>query len=171
MYGFDARYHKGKGMIERDKLIIRERELKRVSKMVGRNMALATGRPFLAVKYTLGNLIEYFDPGASVFMGDANVHPQIAHDFEKYHKPSGYSLIRAMQLFASDMLLYVGDSEEDRMMVKNAKSSGGEAFLFAGIYGTAADEDEQVKYLKSREADIILRSVNELSSLLEMKRD
>ncbi len=171
MYGFGARYHAGKGMIERDKVIIRERVLKRLAKVLGRSMALATGRPFLATKYSLGGLIDYFDPGASVFMGEADVHPQIAHDYEKYQKPSGYSLIRAMQSFACDTLLYVGDSEEDRMMVENAKSSGEEAFLFAGIYGTAVDEEEQVNYLKSKKADLILRSVNEIPRVLEMARD
>ncbi len=170
MYGFGPRYYQGRGMIDREKITIHRGELRRLAKMLGRNMAIVTGRPFMSVRYSLEDLLDYFDPGASVFIGDADVHPEIASDYERYLKPSGFSLVRAMRLFSSDTLLYVGDSEEDRMMVEDAKKSGG-SILFAGIYGTVTDEREQVKYLKTKDADLILRSANDIPRLLEMARD
>ena len=44
MYGFVPRYYNGRGMIEREKVIIREGQLKRLARMMGRSMALARTR-------------------------------------------------------------------------------------------------------------------------------
>ncbi|MDA4114274.1 MAG: hypothetical protein OK474_09530, partial [Thaumarchaeota archaeon] len=48
-----------------------------------------------AVKHTLGSLLSYFERDASVYIGDAEIYPELASEMAKYRKPSGASLVLA----------------------------------------------------------------------------
>ncbi len=170
MYGFPPRYYNGRGMIQTEKLLINRRVLERVKKVLGGGrMAISTGRPFLAARYSLRHLMRYFNRRASTYIGDADVKPELADEYEKYRKPRGGSLLRAKEAFTSDGLLYVGDSAEDQMMVKNANGETGD-ILFGAISGTASDRDGQIKYFKQNGADLVMRSVGQVPLVLEAFR-
>ena len=170
IYGVDPETGYKIGLIDKERVIVTRETLKRVSDFVGdKRLAIATGRPFIAVERTLGKLLDYFERDASVYIGDGDIYPQTAAMLSKFRKPSGESLLLAKKEFSSQALLYVGDSAEDRIMVRNAGPGGG--FLFAGIYGGSADEGEQISYFSSNGSEVIVKNVNQISSVLEMSRD
>jgi phosphoglycolate phosphatase-like HAD superfamily hydrolase len=134
------------------------------NKLLGRGrLALATGRPYLAAKYVLRQMMNHFDRDASVFIGDMDVNPELALKLAEYRKPSGRSLIHARHVLASNLLLYVGDSGEDVKMFEDAKRSN-EPVLFAGIYG--ADCDRRPKFFVGRDVDLILPTARRIPALL-----
>lgn len=170
MYGFPARYYLGKGMIERERVLISREILEKLKEVLGgKKIAMATGRPFVATKYSLRHLMTYFDRRASTYIGDADVYAALAAEYEKYRKPRGASLIRAREEFAPKGMLYVGDSVEDQMMVEDAKRKY-DGILFAAISGTAPNEEEQVRYFTERGADVVMRSVGQVPLVLEAFR-
>ncbi|MBI2648129.1 MAG: hypothetical protein HYW93_00535 [Thaumarchaeota archaeon] len=170
MYGFPAHYYLGEGMIERERVLISREILEKLKGILGgKKIAMSTGRPFVATKYSLRHLMTYFDRRASTYIGDADVYTELAAAYEKYRKPRGESLIRAMDEFATDGMLYVGDSAEDQMMVEDAKRKH-DGILFAAVSGTGANEDEQIRYFTRRGADLVMRSVNQVPLVLEALR-
>lgn len=170
MYGFPARYYLGKGMIERERVLISREILEKLKEVLGgKKIAMATGRPFVATKYSLRHLMTYFDRRASTYIGDADVYTELAAEYEKYRKPRGESLIRAREEFATKGMLYVGDSVEDQMMVEDAKRKY-DGILFAAVSGTAPNEEEQVRYFTERGADVVMRSVEQVPLVLEAFR-
>lgn len=170
MHGFPARYSLGKGMIERERVLISREILEKLKEVLGgKKIAMSTGRPFVATKYSLRNLMTYFDRRASTYIGDADVYTELAAEYEKYRKPRGESLIRAREEFATKGMLYVGDSVEDQMMVEDAKRKY-DGILFAAVSGTAPNEEEQVRYFTERGADVVMRSVEQVPLVLEAFR-
>jgi phosphoglycolate phosphatase-like HAD superfamily hydrolase len=166
-YGEEPRYFRGEGLIERERVLVSRQDLERISSVLGgRRMAISTGRPFVATKHSLQNLTTYFDREASTYIGDADTHPELASELAKYRKPSGASLIRAVERFSSNAVLYVGDSTEDIMMAADAKRSF-EKILFAGVYGTASDEKGQMEYFVEEGADITVKTVEQIPEILE----
>jgi phosphoglycolate phosphatase-like HAD superfamily hydrolase len=164
MYKIRPRYYRGRGLIENEKLLFGRRDLDATNKLLGRGrLALATGRPYLAAKYVLRQMMNHFDRDASVFIGDMDVNPELALKLAEYRKPSGRSLIHARHVLASNLLLYVGDSGEDVKMFEDAKRSN-EPVLFAGIYG--ADCDRRPKFFVGRDVDLILPTARRIPALL-----
>ena len=163
MYGLEPRYHRGKGFIERDRVIIRKSDLDSLSEEVDGRLAVATGRPKLAAEYSLGKLISYFRLGASVFIGDGDIRP--TPEAESFKKPSGKSLLWAKEKFGSKRLLYIGDSAEDLQMVTNARRST-DGFVFAGIYASSYEPAEQVSFFKREGAELILPSVRSMAMVM-----
>jgi phosphoglycolate phosphatase-like HAD superfamily hydrolase len=170
VYGFEPAKWYEKGLIERETLFVDREDILRFRRFAGgRRLAIATGRPFVAVRKTLGGLLRYFDTGASVFIGDIDVHPDLAPELEKFRKPSGESLVRAHQKLSPKMMLYVGDSAEDRLMVDDVRRLYGNT-LFAGVYGTSFDDGAQVSYFKGTGSDLLVRTLDQMPQLLEMIR-
>lgn len=170
VYGFEPAKWYQRGLIERETLFVDGDELTRLRRITGgRRMAIATGRPYVAVRHTLGGLLRYFDREASVFIGDVDLHPELAPELEKYRKPSGASLVRAHQKLSPKMMLYVGDSAEDRLMVDDARRRYGNT-LFAGVYGTSFDDAAQMSYFRRSGSDLVVKSVEQVPQLLEMVR-
>lgn len=171
IYGFQARYHLEEGMIERERLLITREILEKLKVLLrGKKIAMATGRPFEATKYSLNHLMVYFDRKASTYIGDADIYPELALEYEKYRKPRGESLNRAKKQFDADRVLYVGDSTEDQMMVENANRDNA-GILFAAVSETALSEEEQASYFKKRGADMVLKSVRQVPLALEAFRN
>ena len=132
-------------------------------------MAMATGRPFVAVKHTLGRLLRFFERGASVYIGDGDIYPVLEPELAAFRKPSGASLVRAHERLGAEVMLYIGDSAEDRLMVDDARRRYPNT-LFAGICGSSFDEEAQVRYFARTGSDILVRSVDQVPEVLEMIR-
>lgn len=171
IYGAWPKGGPSRGLIDLERLIVTRESLDAVARTLGKKrIAMATGRPFVAVEYTMGRLLKYFDRKASVYIGDGDISPELAPSLAKYKKPSGKSLMLARKELQSEVMLYVGDSAEDRLMVKNAGAPPG-AILFAGIYGTSFNDKEQISYFTATESDIVAKDVNQVVKVLEMVKN
>jgi phosphoglycolate phosphatase-like HAD superfamily hydrolase len=171
VYGVRPAVWYDEGLIDRETLFITREDLIRFRKIVGgkKTMAIATGRPFVAVRHTLGSLLSYFERDASVYIGDGEIYPELASEMAKYRKPSGASLVRAHKKLSANVMLYIGDSAEDRLMVDDARRRYAD-ILFAGIYGSSFDEGAQISYFTGTDSDMLVRSVNQVPAALEMMR-
>lgn len=170
IYGAEPKTAQKRGLIDSEKVIVSKETLGKLVDMLGAGrMAMATGRPSIAVQHTIGNLLGYFEQDASVYIGDGDIDPKLAPGLAKYRKPSGESLLLAKEKFRSKVLLYVGDSAEDRLMAENA---GGpeDGFLFAGVYGSSSSEREQISYFTGAGSDVLVKDVNQIPAVLEAAR-
>lgn len=171
VYGAKPQGSPRKGLIDLEKLIVTKESLDILSRSIGKKrIAMATGRPFVAVEYTMGRLLDYFDRDASVYIGDGDISPGLAPKLAKYRKPSGESLKLARREFGSEVMLYIGDSAEDRLMVKNAGAPE-DAILFAGIYGTSFSEKDQLSYFTGTGSNLVAKDVNQVVKVLEMAKN
>jgi phosphoglycolate phosphatase-like HAD superfamily hydrolase len=159
MYGAEPKYHAGLGLIEHDRILIRQSDLATLSTKAQGRLAISTGRPKLAAEYSLGGLVSYFRKDASVFIGDGDIHP--TPEADSFRKPSGKSLLWAREKLRSNQLVYVGDSAEDFQMVENARKST-DGLAFAGVYGSSYSPSEQLRYFKRQGSELILPSVRAL---------
>jgi phosphoglycolate phosphatase-like HAD superfamily hydrolase len=170
MYGVRAQNYKETGFIENERLLIRRRHLEMLSRLLGsRRLALVTGRPYLATKYVLRDMMKYFNRRASIFIGDLDVHPKLAPMLKQFRKPSGRSLIHAKRNLSSETLLYVGDSAEDAKMAEDARRLR-VPVLFAGIYGTGLGHEEQSKFFRHQGADLVLPTVRQVPMILRAEK-
>ncbi|MGA2783387.1 MAG: hypothetical protein ABSF09_01625 [Candidatus Bathyarchaeia archaeon] len=170
MYGVDARHNQSRGLIENERILIKPHDLNKACRIIGGSkLAIITGRPYLATKYVLRDLLDYFNVKASLFIGDIDVHPELATKLAPYRKPSSLSLAHARRVLGSHMLLYVGDSAEDVEMVKNAQA--GEPVLSASVYGTGLDQSERLKFFIGREVDMILPTARRVPNVLRLVKN
>jgi phosphoglycolate phosphatase-like HAD superfamily hydrolase len=173
LHGVPARNARAKGLIELEQVLVSRQTLDSLAKMLGgARLAMVTGRPYLGAEYSLGNrLMSYFDKASSMFIGDADIYPGLRTEYDRFRKPNPEALMRAKEKLSSATLLYVGDSAEDLMMVKNAKRTGLTGYLFAGVYQTSPEPKEQVSFFERESSDIIVENVNQVPSglLLQTK--
>jgi phosphoglycolate phosphatase-like HAD superfamily hydrolase len=166
LYRVKPRFYRGRGLIERDRLLVTESELGLFKARFDGKLALATGRPRKAAEYSLGKLTSYFNLEASVFIGDADVPSSQDKQLVAFRKPSGLALVRARDVFETDSILYVGDSAEDLGMAKNARRSGVDV-SFVATYGTSYRPREQMDFFKHGGADLIIPSLGNAVDLLK----
>lgn len=164
MYSVEPRFHRGRGFIENDRVIVSRSDLSSLSRTVRGRLALATGRPRLAAKYSLGSLFSFFTPAASVFIGDADI--RATSELSAFRKPSGRSLLLALREFRSRRLVYVGDSAEDWQMVVNARRST-DSISFAGVYTKSYDPANQLRFFKHEGVELIVPTVRQLPAVLK----
>jgi phosphoglycolate phosphatase-like HAD superfamily hydrolase len=171
MYGADAQHYRGKGLIENERMLVRNRDLENVNGILGRRrLAIITGRPYLAAEHVLRDILGYFDVQASLFLGDIDVHPELEPSLAAFRKPSGRGLAHVRQTLSSDMLLYVGDSAEDLEMVANARLAE-EPALSAGIYGTSKDRSDSLKFFIDCGTDLILPTARRIADVLRIVKN
>ncbi len=172
LYGQESRFYWEKGLIENEQIIIQPETLKRLASTLGEaNMGIASGRQRQLTKYVLKELLDGFDSKASVFLDDieaaereATLRGGIGINLKK---PNPYSLLRSSQeLKPFRLALYVGDSMEDAMVVKEINRLD-PRFLFVGVYRHSDCKEDVLNDFLEAEADIILPSVNELPEILE----
>jgi phosphoglycolate phosphatase-like HAD superfamily hydrolase len=170
LHGSPAKNPRRKGLIELERVLITRKTLESVAKIVGpARLVIITGRPYIGTEYSLGKtLMSYFHRGSSMFIGDADIFPELREEYDRYRKPSPEALLRASERLSSSMLLYVGDSGEDIMMVQHARQRGRKGFLFAGVYETSPDPDGQVAFFEREGADVVVGTVRLIPSALLM---
>jgi len=176
LYGQEPRFYWEKGLVENEQVIIQPETLKRLVLTLGEaNFGIASGRQRQLTKYVLKELLDGFNSKASVFLDDieaAELEVTRSRGIRvNLKKPNPYSLLRSSKgLKPFRLALYVGDSMEDAMVVKEANRLN-PRFLFAGVYSHSDCKEDILKDFLKAEADVILPSVNELPELLEAVKE
>jgi len=125
-------------------------------------LGMSTGRGSWETWRTLGELSEFFNRRACVFVSDA-VSEDSSHR-ELFEKPSPWSLLKALEGMPSEgRVLYVGNSAEDYIMFRKAKPSE-ERLIFCGVYG---GRDEAIDYFIENRVDAVVSNVNQLPKIIE----
>jgi phosphoglycolate phosphatase-like HAD superfamily hydrolase len=158
------KYYDGNGLVEMEKKIINSKTLTDLSKIIGdKNFGIVSGRDFLSANHTLGKIINEYKEEALFFLQDYKIDT-----FEKLKKPSPLLLFKsAHALNPFKYAIYVGDSIEDILMVENANEID-PRFISMGVYSTSDFKEEFILHLLEIKTDIILSSVNDISTLLSM---
>lgn len=151
-------YYHGKPLIENDKMVIRKKTIKLISKKFRQNLAVISGRSKLAAQHSLEPFFNIFNQDASVFLEDES---------REYWKPNPYSIIKAMESLDVKTAVYIGDSVEDLFMARKAENQGNVKILFVGVYGCSVRPQETIRKFKDNHADMIIENVNCLCQLIE----
>jgi len=174
-YSVEPRFNTGPGMIENERLIVRPETLDRLTSVLGKaNLGIASGSRLRPAEYVLGDLLERFSPTALVFLETMEENESLQKSREglkvNLKKPHPFSLLKATEAFNSfNSALYVGDSMEDAMMVREANNLG-KRFLFAGVYRYSGIEGIVLQGFLESNCDLVVPSVNELPFILEAIR-
>ena len=124
---------------------------------------MISGRSKIASYFTLNSLIDYFNENACVFLEDEN---------REFSKPNAFSLHKVFDNLKLTSALYVGDSIADLLMVENfRKQTTEDRIFFCGVYGDGDGENnkgsiDKKRLLKSNNADVIIKNVNDLPNIL-----
>ncbi len=176
-YGLKPRFHEGLGMIENERILVRHETLDRLTSILDKaNLGIASGSRFKPARHALGDLLDRFKPEASVFLENMEraERDRAASGGARVDlkKPNPFSLLKAAEaLKPFDCALYVGDSMEDVMMVREAGKAD-PCFLFAGVYCHSSCADAVLRDFLKYDADIIVPSVEELPLVLqELRRE
>jgi len=146
------------GMISNDKVILSVTLLKTLQKEFGKKLAVVTGRGIESIRYSLKDMLNYFDTKNSAFLED---------EPRELAKPNPATLIRAIQSMESKNCLYVGDSMEDYMMAKDATQAG-YSTTFCAIVGTSTNPEDRRKLFADSGVDMILESINDIPKVLNL---
>jgi len=174
VHGVKSSAPRTKGLIELERTLVDGKTLESLEKKLGGGrLAMITGRPYVGTEHSLGKLMRYFDKDASIFIGDADIDLDLRAEYDRMRKPSPDALLRACEKLSSETLLYVGDSAEDLMMVKNAKQRGIEGLLFAAVYQTSPVQADQASFFEREGSDLVVETVNQIPSglLLPLKSE
>jgi HAD superfamily phosphatase len=156
-------YYFDEPLINKDILIIKESTMHFLSQKFNGNLGLISGRSKIGSYFTLNSLIDYFNENACVFLEDEN---------RKFSKPNAFSLHKVFDNLKLTSALYVGDSIADLLMVENfRKQTTEDRIFFCGVYGDGDGENnkgsmDKKRLLKSNNADVIIRNVNDLPNIL-----
>jgi len=150
-----------KGLIEDEKVVLENDVKTFLKKKFGNKIGIASGRPKKAAIKTLKDLLgNFFNPESSFFIDDAYVRSK-----EQWlGKPNSFLIEQVIKSLKVKSCLYVGDSYEDVLMVKNTRKLGYEVG-FVGVYGFSLDMKNFIQKFMEADADAILPSVNDLKFL------
>ena len=166
VHGIDGRLGIKRGAIQNEKTIVNTGALDRLRELFGSSMGIATGRGSIGTLFTLREVKDYLDPNAMVFLEDMD--PKILEE-KKYGKPEPYALLKASERFNGESVIYVGDSAEDLIMARKA-SKAGRSFVFAAVHGQDSLSEKRLELFVRGNADVIVRSVNDLPVIFERFR-
>jgi HAD superfamily phosphatase len=155
----DPKYYFDKPLINNDKLIIKEKTIKDLSKKFNGKLILISGRSKIAANFTLQKLLDYFIKDACIFLEDEK---------REYSKPNTYAIHRVFNQLKLKNAIYVGDSIEDLLMTKKFRDeTNGEKITFCGVYGKNTNSSKNLKRLfELKGADIIVENVNDIPNIL-----
>jgi len=154
-------YYFDESLISNDILIIQESTIRLLSQKFNGNLGLISGRSKIASYFTLNSLTDYFNENACVFLEDEK---------REFSKPNAFSLHKVFDNLKLRSALYVGDSMADLLMVENfRKQTTEDRIFFCGVYGDGENNKgsmDKKKLLKSNNADVIIKNVNDLPNIL-----
>lgn len=164
MYGFECTTSRisQPGLISYERKLVADGTLSNLSRACGGSLGIITGRPRVPTIHTLGDTFRnwFSRPEICLFTGDYLLEVDEV-------KPSPKPMLKiARELDSNDPILYVGDSGEDLLLVKNTNRSG---LLDRKIYFAAiANSEEKVGFFESEGdyVDCIVSEVNELTSAI-----
>ncbi len=146
------------GFIKNDKLIVTRYLLLELKRKFNDKIAIVTGRGIQSIKYSLRDLLYYFNVNNSMFLDDES---------RKLAKPNPISLINSINRLNSSHCLYIGDSIEDLIMADKATQLGFKT-TFCGIFGCSNDQDNKIKLFKGKNVELILKSIDHLPNVLNL---
>jgi phosphoglycolate phosphatase-like HAD superfamily hydrolase len=171
-YGIKPRFCDGLGFVENGQAIIRPEILDELFGIFGkRNLGIASGSKADLARYVLKDVTEQFKPESLIFLDNIEkTEREYSHKGipkASLRKPNPFSLFKASEAFSPfRFAIYVGDSMEDVMMVKEAAKTDSR-FLSAGVYRHSRPKNVIIlDFLKSK-CDMVLPSVNELPLVLK----
>ncbi|MDQ6723757.1 MAG: HAD-IA family hydrolase [Thermoproteota archaeon] len=155
----NPKYYFDKPLINNDKILIKEKTIRYLSKEFNGKLILISGRSKVAAYFTLKNFLDYFIKDACIFLEDEK---------REYSKPNTYAIHRVFNQLNLKNAIYVGDSIEDLLMVKKFRDeTNREKIIFCGVYGKNSNSSKDLKILMElRGADIIVENVNDLPNIL-----
>lgn len=149
------------GLFYKEKKLVNSDVLSRLYDISRGNVGIITGRPRVPTIYTLGDSYKWFNPKLCLFTGDYLLEVEEV-------KPSAKPMIRVGRMIDSELpIIYVGDSGEDLLMVKNTNNSNQ---LNKRIYFVAiAESREKIDFFESqgKMIDCIISDVNELANVID----
>ncbi|KYH41816.1 MAG: hypothetical protein AYL32_002960 [Candidatus Bathyarchaeota archaeon B26-2] len=164
-----------RGLIDLEKVIIKPETLDVLEELFeGPRFGVASGSFLRPAQYILGNLLERFNPEALVFYDEvfrAELEASRKSGVSvSLKKPNPFSLFRsARSLEPFSYAVYVGDSMEDALTVEKARERD-PRFLFVGVYYHSPPRDATLRDFLAARCDVVLPTVNELPSILELSR-
>lgn len=161
-------FHAGVGLIEAEKknVLVTPELMNNLSKVIGKNFGIVSGRDSISAKFSLGNIFNEFREDAVLFLSDYDYGLLQAKE-GNMRKPNPEPLIKAskgLKLFKS--ALYVGDSVEDVLMSKRANIVC-PYFASAAIYATSDFPEEFISHLLKMGTELIMHSITDLPQLLK----
>ena len=152
-HGVKPRYYHGAGLIEEERILIREEVLEELRSLVPKGLVIISGRGSWEAGRTLDPILEYFNLEASVFTGDKP---------SGMEKPNPASLLECCSKLGVRKVIYVGDAGEDLFLTRNASRVGLEAYLV----GLLVNRYSYTLFTKCG-AEAILENVNLLPKLFK----
>ena len=149
-----------KGLINNDKVILTKKLLFILEKKFDNKLAIVSGRGKESVRYSLKELLDWFNLKSSVFLED---------EPREMAKPNPKSLLFSINKLHARHCLYVGDSMEDMIMAKKVAKMG-KKITFCGIYGTSKNYDSKIRLFKDNNAPIMIKSINLLPKALNLAK-
>lgn len=172
VYKLVPRFYQGRGFIENEQVIVLPQTLNQLVSVLSKpNLGISSGRSFKLAKYTLRGLLEKFSSKALIFLDDIEAAERenigekgLAVNLGKPHPFSLFAASKELEPFK--FALYVGDSMEDVIMVKEANKLDSR-FLYAGVYSCSDCKEEVLRNFLRAGSNILLPSVNELPVILK----
>lgn len=176
MYKVEPLFYRGRGLVENERVILQSKTLDQLTLLFGKaNFGISSGRPFKLAEYRLGKLLDKFSRGSLVFLDEILVAQSKALKSGKsqinLYKPNPFPLLGSSNgLEPFELALYVGDSMEDVIMVKEANKTK-PCFLFAGVYEYSDCKDDALRCLIEADSEVVVPSVNELPTVLNAVKE
>ncbi len=172
-YKLKPRYYYGPGLIENGKVIIMAETLDRLSMMfMERRFGIASGSRFKSAEYILDDLMCYFK--GYIFSDDIeSMEDRLSREDGEVNlkKPNPFSLLKtAEKLEPFRRAVYVGDSMEDALTVKNAEKED-PRYIFVGVYRYSSPQEETLKAFLEAGVDVIAPTVNTIPYILRIFRE
>ncbi len=171
-FGIQPSLNNELGMIENEKLIIKPEVLDKLALILGeKRLGIASGSRIEPAKYVLKGLLSKFNPDATIFLEKVEDAEHKFFQEKGLHvnlkKPAPYSLLKAAEGFGNyKCIIYVGDSTEEALMVKEASKTC-KNIMFAGVYQHSGLEDLIKDGFLKLNCDMVIPSVNDLPFIIE----
>lgn len=162
VFGMEPRFASGPGYASQERPILSEAVGRQLGTLFSGRLGIVSGRRRSTAEKTLGDRLTVFAPSALVFLEDeydcAGTTP--------IGKPNPYGLLKADAALGHPcVMLYIGDSAEDFIMVERARENDIRC-LFCGVYRYGYDSQAKIRMFMDAGAALILPSVNELPEVL-----
>ena len=152
------KYWKGRPLISNDVLVVSTRTMRALSEMFGGNLGIVSGRSRVAAAFSLGSVLDFFNPNGCVFLEDEK---------REYAKPNPHAIKKAMEGMGAKTAVYAGDSAEDLMMAKRAEHETEAQIDFVGVFGFSPIPSETLRTFKELGVRSTARTVNMLPAMIK----
>ncbi len=152
----------GRPLIKNDRIDVSAKTMKKLHEMFNGNLAMVSGRSWLAAEYSLKPVMKYFNLDACVFLEDEK---------REYAKPNPYAIRHAMEVMKAKSAVYAGDSAEDVLMARRAEKEADVKIAFVGVYGNSPEPAMTIANFNKVGVGAIAKNANQLPSIVSKNLD